>query len=53
VRLLACRLTPFESSWKKLYSTCGVRAMLARYAAQAGVAHNILAHRRRHFLARG
>ena len=29
----------FESSWKKPYSTRGVRAMLARYAAKAGLAH--------------
>jgi hypothetical protein len=53
VRLLAGRLTPFESSWTKLYSTRGVRAMLARYAAQTGVAHNMPAHRLRHFLSRG
>jgi integrase/recombinase XerD len=31
----------FESSWKKPYSTRGVRALLARYAAKAGLAHNI------------
>ncbi len=40
----------FESSWKKPYSTRGVRAMLARYAAQAGLAHNMAPHRLRHFL---
>ena len=28
----------FESSWKKPYSTRGVRAMLARYASKAGLA---------------
>lgn len=40
----------FESSWKKPYSTRGVRAMLARYAAQAGLEHNMSPHRLRHFL---
>jgi integrase/recombinase XerD len=40
----------FESSWKKPYSTRGVRAMLARYAQQAGLAHNMPPHRLRHFL---
>lgn len=40
----------FESSWKKPYSTRGVRAMLARYAAAAGLAHNMAPHRLRHFL---
>lgn len=40
----------FESSWKKAYSTRGVRAMLARYAQQAGLAHNMPPHRLRHFL---
>jgi site-specific recombinase XerD len=40
----------FESSWKKPYSTRGVRAMLARYAAQAGLEHNMAPHRLRHFL---
>ena len=40
----------FESSWKKPYSTRGVRAMLARYAEQAGLAHNMPPHRLRHFL---
>lgn len=40
----------FESSWKKPYSTRGIRAMLARYAAQAGLAHNMAPHRLRHFL---
>ncbi len=29
----------FESSWKKPYSTRGVRAMLARYARKARLAH--------------
>jgi integrase/recombinase XerD len=40
----------FESSWKKPYSTRGVRAMLARYATKAGLAHNMPPHRLRHFL---
>lgn len=40
----------FESSWKKPYSTRGVRAMLARYAAKAGLQHNMPPHRLRHFL---
>ncbi|WP_397334559.1 tyrosine-type recombinase/integrase [Nonomuraea sp. 3-1Str] len=31
----------FASSWKKPYSTRGVRAMLAHYAAKAGLPHNI------------
>jgi integrase/recombinase XerD len=40
----------FESSWKKPYSTRGVRAMLARYAAKAGLTHHMPPHRLRHFL---
>lgn len=40
----------FESSWKKPYSTRGVRALLARYAARAGLEHNMPPHRLRHFL---
>ena len=40
----------FESSWKKPYSTRGVRAMLARYASKAGLAHNMPPHRLRHLL---
>ncbi|MGH9068261.1 MAG: tyrosine-type recombinase/integrase [Acidimicrobiales bacterium] len=40
----------FESSWKKPYSTRGVRAMLARYATLAGMAHPVSPHRLRHFL---
>lgn len=40
----------FESSWKKAYSTRGVRALLARYAAKAGLAHTMAPHRLRHFL---
>jgi integrase/recombinase XerD len=40
----------FESSWKKPYSTRGVRALLARNAAKAGLTHNMPPHRLRHFL---
>ncbi|MGH3573193.1 MAG: tyrosine-type recombinase/integrase [Pseudonocardiaceae bacterium] len=40
----------FESSWKKPYSTRGVRAMLSRYAAKAGLNHHMPPHRLRHFL---
>ncbi|MGH3793305.1 MAG: tyrosine-type recombinase/integrase [Pseudonocardiaceae bacterium] len=40
----------FESSWKKPYSTRGVRAMLARYADKAGLPHTMPPHRLRHFL---
>ncbi len=40
----------FESSWKKPYSTRGVRALLARYASLAGLPHNMPPHRLRHFL---
>ncbi len=40
----------FESSWKKTYSTRGVRALLARYAAKAGLSHPMPPHRLRHFL---
>ena len=40
----------FESSWKKPYSTRGVRALLARYAKRAGLDHNMPPHRLRHFL---
>ncbi|MGH3809999.1 MAG: tyrosine-type recombinase/integrase [Pseudonocardiaceae bacterium] len=40
----------FESSWKKPYSTRGVRAMLARYADKAGLDHHMPPHRLRHFL---
>ena len=40
----------FESSWKKPYSTRGVRAILARYVQAAGIAHPISPHQLRHFL---
>jgi len=38
------------SSWKQPYFTRGVRALLARYAAAAGLPHNMPPHRLRHFL---
>ena len=40
----------FESSWKRPYSTRGVRALLARYATAAGLPEPISPHRLRHFL---
>ncbi|MGH3510983.1 MAG: tyrosine-type recombinase/integrase [Pseudonocardiaceae bacterium] len=40
----------FESSWEKPYSARGVRAMLSRYAAKAGLNHHMPPHRLRHFL---
>ena len=40
----------FESSRRKPYSDRGVRTILARYAAAAGIAHPISPHRLRHFL---
>jgi hypothetical protein len=40
----------FESSWKKPYSTRGVRTMLVRYAGNAGLDQNMPPHRLRHFL---
>jgi len=40
----------FESSWKKRYSDRGVRKLLARYAAAAGLARPISPHKLRHFL---
>jgi integrase/recombinase XerD len=40
----------FESSWKKSYTTRGVRAMLALYATQAGLPYAMPPHRLRHFL---
>ena len=48
--LTASQASLFESSWKKAYSTRGVRAMLARYATVAGIRHPISPHRLRHFL---
>jgi len=40
----------FESSWKKRYSDRGVRRMLERYAAAAGLERNVSPHQLRHFL---
>ncbi len=40
----------FESSWKKRYSDRGVRRLLARYAATAGLERNVSPHQLRHFL---
>ncbi|MGZ6870168.1 MAG: tyrosine-type recombinase/integrase [Frankiaceae bacterium] len=40
----------FESSWKKPYSTRGIRALLARYATAAGFAEPVSPHQLRHFL---
>jgi integrase/recombinase XerD len=40
----------FESSWKKPYSTRGIRAMLSRYATKAGLNHHMPPHQLRHFL---
>ncbi|MGH7732207.1 MAG: tyrosine-type recombinase/integrase, partial [Gemmatimonadales bacterium] len=40
----------FESSWKKAYSTRGVRAMLTRYANLAGMTRPVSPRRLRHFL---
>ena len=40
----------FESSWKKPYSDRGVRKILARYAAAAGLSQPISPHQLRHFL---
>lgn len=40
----------FESSWKRRYSDRGVRRMLERYAALAGVERTISPHKLRHFL---
>lgn len=39
----------FESSWKKPYSTRGVRKLLTRYATAAGITSPISPHRLRHF----
>lgn len=40
----------FESSWKQPYSDRGVRKLLARYAAAAGLPHPLSPHQLRHFL---
>ena len=40
----------FESSWKRRYSDRGIRRMLERYTAEAGIEHNISPHKLRHYL---
>ena len=40
----------FESSWKKPYTDRGVRALLTRYTAAAGLSQPISPHKLRHFL---
>jgi len=40
----------FESSWKKLYTDRGIRNVLAKYVAKAGIERKISPHRLRHFL---
>ncbi len=40
----------FESSWKKKYSDRGVRRLLERYAAAAGLERNVSPDQLRHFL---
>jgi integrase/recombinase XerD len=39
----------FESSWKRPYSDRGIRKMLAKYSALAGMSHSISPHQLRHF----
>lgn len=40
----------FESSWKKKYTDRGIRKILAKYSAMAGLRQNISPHKLRHFL---
>jgi integrase/recombinase XerD len=40
----------FESSWKRKYSDRGIRKILAKYAALAGLDKSISPHQLRHFL---
>ena len=40
----------FESSWKKPYTDRGIRNVLAKYVAKAGIERKISPHRLRHFL---
>lgn len=40
----------FESSWKKKYTTRGIRKILEKYSEQAGLKENISPHKLRHFL---
>lgn len=40
----------FESSWKKKYTDRGIRKILAKYSAEAGLTQNLSPHKLRHFL---
>lgn len=40
----------FESTWKKRYTDRGIRKILERYAAAAGIEKSISPHKLRHFL---
>jgi integrase/recombinase XerD len=40
----------FESSWKKPYTDRGIRKMMERYAAEAGLEKSFSPHKMRHFL---
>ena len=40
----------FESSWKKPYSDRGIRKIMQKYTAEAGIEHSISPHKLRHFL---
>jgi integrase/recombinase XerD len=41
---------PLESSWKQPYSDRGIRKILARYCAKAGIEQSISPHKLRHSL---
>jgi len=40
----------FESSWKRLYTTRGIRKILNKYTEEAGMKRSISPHKLRHFL---
>ena len=40
----------FESSWKKPYYDRGIRKIMEKYTAEAGIEHSISPHKLRHFL---
>jgi integrase/recombinase XerD len=40
----------FESSWKLLYTTRGIRKILDKYTKEAGMGRSISPHKLRHFL---
>ncbi len=40
----------FESSWRRLYTTRGIRKILDRYTKEAGMGRSISPHKLRHFL---